>query len=35
MAGLVAALSGLYLATYLEQKANAEVERTEDLLVRH
>ncbi|HUO82371.1 MAG TPA: MotA/TolQ/ExbB proton channel family protein [Gammaproteobacteria bacterium] len=35
MSGLVAALSGLYLATYLEQKANSEVERTEDLLVRH
>lgn len=35
MSGLVAALSGLYLATYLEQKANAEVERTADLLVRH
>jgi biopolymer transport protein ExbB len=35
MSGLVAALSGLYFATYLEQKANGEVERTEDLLVRH
>lgn len=35
MSGLVAALSGLYLVTYLEQKANGEVERAEDLLVRH
>lgn len=35
MAGLVAALSGLYLATYLEQRADAEVERVEDLLVYH
>ncbi len=35
MAGLVAALSGLYLATYLEHKANQEVEKVEDLLVRH
>ena len=35
MSGLVAALSGLYLATFLEQKARAEVEHTEDLLVHH
>ncbi|CAN5235172.1 MotA/TolQ/ExbB proton channel family protein [soil metagenome] len=35
MAGLVGALSGLYLATYLEQRAASEVERTEDLLVHH
>ncbi|MGH8496851.1 MAG: MotA/TolQ/ExbB proton channel family protein [Gammaproteobacteria bacterium] len=35
MAGLVAAISGLYIVTWLEQKANSEVERTEDLLVRH
>ena len=35
MSGLVAALSGLYLATYLEQRADAEVERVEDLLVYH
>jgi biopolymer transport protein ExbB len=35
MSGLVAALSGLYLATYLEQRADAEVDRVEDLLVYH
>jgi len=35
MSGLVAALSGLYLATYLEQRADAEVGRVEDLLVYH
>lgn len=35
MSGLVAALSGLYLATYLEQRADAEVDRVADLLVRH
>ncbi len=35
MSGLVAALSGLYLATYLEHKANQQVEVVEDLLVRH
>ena len=32
MSGLVAALSGLYLVTYLDQRANREVKRTEDLL---
>ena len=35
MSGLVAALSGLYLATYLEQRADAEVDRVADLLVHH
>ena len=35
MSGLVAALSGLYLATYLEQRANSEVEQVEDRLVYH
>ena len=35
MSGLVAALSGLYFATWLEQKANREVERVEDLLAHH
>jgi len=35
MSGLVAALSGLYLATYLEQRADAEVDRVQDLLVYH
>jgi biopolymer transport protein ExbB len=35
MSGLVAALSGLYFATWLEQKANREVERIEDLLAHH
>jgi hypothetical protein len=33
MSGLVAALSGLYLATYLEQRANDEVKRAQDMLV--
>lgn len=33
MSGLVAALSGLYLATYLEQRAANEVRRAEDLLI--
>jgi biopolymer transport protein ExbB len=33
MSGLVAALSGLYLATYLEQRADREVKRAEDMLV--
>jgi len=33
MAGLVAALSGLYVASFLEQKANSEVEKVEDRLV--
>ena len=35
MAGLVAALSGLYFANALERKARSEVERLQDLLVRH
>ncbi|NNF51117.1 MAG: MotA/TolQ/ExbB proton channel family protein [Gammaproteobacteria bacterium] len=35
MAGLVAALSGLYLSTHLEHRANTEVERLEDMLVHH
>ena len=35
MSGLVAALSGLYLATYLEQRADAEVDQVGDLLVYH
>ncbi|NNF50815.1 MAG: MotA/TolQ/ExbB proton channel family protein [Gammaproteobacteria bacterium] len=35
MAGLVAALSGLYLSTHLEHKADTEVERLEDMLVHH
>jgi biopolymer transport protein ExbB len=35
MAGLVAALSGLYFATWLEQKARTEVEKVEDLLAHH
>lgn len=35
MSGLVAALSGLYLATYLEQRADTEVDRVGDLLVYH
>ena len=35
MAGLVAALSGVYLVTFLENKANAEIERAEDLLLHH
>ncbi len=33
MSGLVAALSGLYLVTYLEQRAANEMKRAEDLLV--
>ena len=33
MSGLVAALSGLYLATHLEQSADTKVKRAEDLLV--
>ncbi len=33
MSGLVAALSGLYFATYLEQRATNELKRAEDLLV--
>jgi biopolymer transport protein ExbB len=35
MAGLVAALSGLYFATWFEKKSRREVERVEDLLARH
>jgi len=35
MSGLVAALSGLYFATWFEQRAGREVERVEDLLGRH
>ncbi len=35
MAGLVAALSGLYLSTHLEHKADTEVERLEDVLHQH
>jgi len=34
MSGLVAALSGLYLATYLERRAGKEVQRFEEMLVR-
>ena len=34
MSGLVAALSGLYLATYLERRAGKEVQRLEEMLVR-
>jgi biopolymer transport protein ExbB len=33
MAGLVAALSGLYLAIYLKRRAEKEVQALEDLLV--
>jgi len=33
MSGLVAALSGLYLATYLEQRADNKIKHAEDLLV--
>ena len=33
MSGLVAALSGVYLVTFLENKANAEIEQAEDLLL--
>jgi biopolymer transport protein ExbB len=35
MAGLVAALSGLYLAVYLKRRAEKEVQSLEDLLVYH
>lgn len=35
MSGLVAALSGLYVATFLEQKALGEVAKVEDDLVHH
>ena len=34
MSGLVAALSGLYLATHLEQTADHRIKAAEDLLVR-
>ena len=34
MSGLVAALSGLYLATHLEQRANYKIKHAEDLLVQ-
>ncbi len=35
MAGMVAALSGVYFSTWLEHKAGTEAERLEDLLQRH
>lgn len=35
MAGMVAALSGVYFGTWLEHKASTEAERLEDLLQRH
>lgn len=35
MAGLVAALSGLYISVQLERRANREVEALEDVLIRH
>ena len=35
MAGMVAALSGVYFGTFLEQKANKEAEQLEDLLQHH
>jgi biopolymer transport protein ExbB len=35
MAGMVAALSGVYFGTWLEHKANTETEGLEDLLQRH
>jgi len=35
MAGLVAALSGLYFSTHLEHKADLEVERLQDTLQHH
>ena len=35
MAGMVAALSGVYFGTWLEHKANTESERLEDLLQHH
>jgi biopolymer transport protein ExbB len=35
MSGLVAALSGLYLATFLENKANSSIDHVGDLLVHH
>ncbi|GAB4117335.1 MAG: MotA/TolQ/ExbB proton channel family protein [Gammaproteobacteria bacterium] len=35
MAGMVAALSGVYFSTHLEHKADAETERLEDMLQYH
>ena len=35
MAGMVAALSGVYFGTWLEHKAQTETERMEDLLQHH
>jgi biopolymer transport protein ExbB len=35
MAGMVAALSGVWFATWLERKAQLETEKLEDLLRRH
>ena len=35
MAGMVAALSGVYFGTWLEHKANTETEKLEDLLQHH
>ena len=35
MSGLVAALSGLYFASWLERKSSREVEKVEDLLAHH
>ena len=35
MAGLVAALSGLYISVILERRAETEVEELEDLLIHH
>jgi biopolymer transport protein ExbB len=35
MSGLVAALSGLYFAAWLEKKATVEVDRVEGLLIHH
>ncbi len=35
MAGMVAALSGVWFGTWLERKAEVETERLEDLLRRH
>lgn len=35
MAGMVAALSGVYFGTWLEHKAQTESDRLEDLLQRH
>ncbi len=35
MAGMVAALSGVYFGTWLEHKARTETDRLEDMLQRH